>query len=130
MLLPANPDMGIERSTPIVTRIAITVFMAVSFRSIAGRNGIRHHLHPSARAGFNVGVIALGILTVVPIIGFLPLIPLDIRLRLLRDNHYRRRGVIIKPWAPVWHRAVCGRPVQRNPYIETKGIVGAAPGQP
>jgi hypothetical protein len=61
-------------------------FISPSPPSSAGWNGIGHHLHPSARAGFNVGVVALGILTVVPIIGFL-LILLDIRLGLLSDNN-------------------------------------------
>jgi hypothetical protein len=32
VLLPANPDIGRVKSSPIVTRIAITVLMAVSLR--------------------------------------------------------------------------------------------------
>jgi hypothetical protein len=78
--------MGVARSSPIVTRIAATVFMAVSLRSSAGRSSVGHHLHPAARAGFNIGVVALGVLTVVPITGF-RLVLLNIRLGLLFDNN-------------------------------------------
>jgi hypothetical protein len=64
---------------------ALFSFISPSPSSSAGWNRVGHHLHPSARAGFNVGVVALGILTVVPITGFL-LILLSIHLRLLFDN--------------------------------------------
>jgi hypothetical protein len=96
VLLPANPDMGVARSSAIVTRIAATVFMAASLRSSAGWISVGHHLHPSARAGFNVGVVALGVLTVVPIIGF-RLILLNIPLGLLFDNN-RWRWIVRVVW--------------------------------
>jgi hypothetical protein len=96
VLLPANPDMGVVKSSPIATRIAATVFMVVSFLSSAGWSSVGHHLHPTARAGFNVGVVALGVLTVVPIIGFL-LILLSIHLGLLFDND-RWRWIVRVVW--------------------------------
>ena len=73
-----------------------------SLPSSAGWSRVRHHLHPSARAGFNVGVVALGILTVVPIIGFLLILP-NIRPGLLFD-HSRRRRIVRVVWIIGVHR--------------------------
>ena len=70
--------------------------MSDAIFSSAGWSSVRHHLHPPARAGFNVGVVALGVLTVVPIIRFL-LMLLNIRLGLLFD-HNRRRWIVRVVW--------------------------------
>jgi hypothetical protein len=71
---------------------ALFKFIPSSAPSMAGWNSIGHHLHPSARTGFDVGVVALGILTVVPITGFLLilLILLSIGLGLLLNDNRRR----------------------------------------
>jgi len=72
--------------TTDIVPAALFSFISPSLSSSAGWDRVRHYFHPSSRTGSNVRIIALGILAVVPIIGF-RLIPLDIRLRLLRNNH-------------------------------------------
>ena len=102
------------------------------------RNCLRHHFHPPARACPHVGVIAAGVLTVVPVIGFFRLRLAHVDRRLLND-HCGRRVVWIRrshhhgrppvgPGAPR-RRPIITRPPY--PYIESKEIARVTvPGQP
>ena len=108
-----------------ITRKRVDFILASSPLGVGWRR-LRNDLHPSARATFHIRVIALRILTIIPVIIRL-LLRLDNHRRLLLDDD-RRRGVIAIR-VPRWSNDQRAAPVEteRGPRapIGTWAPIGA-----